>query len=188
MSFDDPGDVRFRPDDGCPLFSQSLEDHIVAVTRGASPNAGRFCGHCYTPISRDSARCPHCAETCDAHGRTGRAPVGAVPEALIDALRRQRSIEAKWVNGFAYLGLLIAVISGLAIVLGVPFFRNSLLWAFLFYAPYLLLFSRAFAAILGGYYGDRIGYAKARIETRAAWAEWVAERDEARDQPSASKA
>ena len=176
MTFDDPADVRFRPDDGCPLFSQALEDHLVAVSRGAAPNIGRFCGNCYTPISRDTERCPHCAQPCDASGRTGRAPVDAVPAPIMEALLRQRAIEAKWVNGFAYLGLLIAVVSGLAVVLGVPFFRHSLLWATVFYAPYLLLGSRAFAAILGGYYGDRLGYERARRETRAAWAAWVGER------------
>lgn len=182
MTFDDPADIRFRPDDDCPLFSQTLEDHLVAVSKGAAPNIGRFCGNCYTPISRDSERCPHCAEDT----RTGRAPVEAVPQPILDALLRQRSIESKWVNGFAYLGLLFAVISGLAVVLGVPFFRNSLLWATVFYAPYLLLGSRAFAAILGGYYGDRIGYKKARTETRAAWAEWVGERDQLADGPSST--
>ena len=40
VSFDDPNDVRFRPDDDCPIFSQSLEDHIVAVTRGGLAPAG----------------------------------------------------------------------------------------------------------------------------------------------------
>lgn len=177
MSFDDPGDTRFRPDDGCPIFSPALEDHIVAVTRGAAPNAGRFCGHCYTPISRDTVRCPQCGEVADPTGRTGRTPVSAVPETLIETLRRQRAIESKWVNGFAYLGVLIAVVSGLAIVLGVPFFRNSLLWATLFYAPYLLISSRVLPGLLGGYYGDRLGFEKARAQTRQAWAEWVAERD-----------
>ena len=51
MSFDEPGEERYRPDDGCPLFSQALEDHLVAVSRGEAPNRGRFCGNCYTPIS-----------------------------------------------------------------------------------------------------------------------------------------
>ena len=176
MSFDDPGDVRLRPDDDCPLFSQSLEDHIVSVTKGGAPNSGRFCGHCFTPISRDTQRCPHCAEACDAAAPGGRDAVSAVPQPIMDTLLRQRAIESRWVNGFAYLGVLLAVISGLAVVLGVPFFRNSILWATVFYAPYLLIGSRVFAAILGGYYGDRLGYEKARAQTRASWAEWLAER------------
>ena len=168
MSFDDPADTRYRPDDGCPLFSERLEDHIVEVTRGRAPNLGRFCGHCYTPLGRDTPRCPHCHEPTSA-----RPPVDAVPQPIIDALLVQRKIESRWVTGFAYLGLLIAVLSGLAIVLTVPFFRGSILWATLFYAPWLLLGSRGLAGLLGGYYGDRLGYAKARAGTLAAWEAWV---------------
>ena len=185
MNFDDPADVRYRPDDGCPLFSQGLDDHIVAVTKGQAPNRGRFCGHCYTPLSRGSSHCPHCGAPADASGRTGRRPVEAVPQPIVDALVRQRKVEARWVNGFAYLGVLLAVVSGLAIVLTVPFFRDSLLWATVFYAPYLLLGSRAFAGLLGGYWGDRLGFAKARAVTRAAWEAWVGERDSVSEEKNA---
>ncbi|MDA0301400.1 MAG: zinc ribbon domain-containing protein [Chloroflexi bacterium] len=178
MSLDDPNDVRYRPDDGCPIFSQALEDHIVAVSRGQAPNAGRFCGNCYTPIGRDTELCPHCREACDPAGRTGRKPVSAVPGDLLDILRVQRSIESKWVNGFAYLGILIAAVTGIAIVLWLPFFRDRLIWATVFYGTYLLIGSRVLPAILGGYYGDRMGFEKARAKTREAWAEWVAERDQ----------
>ncbi len=182
MSFDDPNDVRFRPDDDCPIFSQSLEDHIVAVSRGTQPNAGRFCGNCYTPIARDTEMCPHCREDT----RSGRAPLDAVPSEMLEILRKQRAIESKWVNGFAYLGIIIAAVTGIAIVLWVPFFRDRLIWATLFYGVYLLIGSRVLPAILGGYYGDRIGFEKARAETRAAWAEWVTERDQPRVSPSQS--
>ena len=174
MSFDDPNDIRFRPDDDCPIFSQALEDHIVAISRGQAPNVGRFCGNCYTPLSRDTEMCPHCREDV----RTGRKPVDSVPDALIDTLRIQRAIEAKWVNGFAYLGILIAATTGLAIVLAVPFFRDLLIWATAFYGVYLLVASRVLPAILGGYYGDRLGYEKARAKTREAWDDWVARRDQ----------
>ena len=174
MSFDDPEDVRYRPEDDCPIFSQSLEDHIVSVSRGQAPNVGRFCGHCYTPLSRDTEMCPHCREDT----RTGRKPVDAVPGRMLDILRRQRAIESRWVNGFAYLGVLIAVVTGLAIVLSVPLFRNSLIWATIFYGAYLLIGSRVLPAVLGGYFGDRMGFEKARAETRAAWDEWLAERDQ----------
>ena len=149
MSFDDPNDVRFRPDDDCPIFSQELEDHIVAISRGQAPNVGRFCGNCYTPLSRDTEMCPHCREDV----RAGRAPVDAVPDTLLETLRIQRAIEANWVNGFAYLGIIIAATTGLAIVLGVPMFRDSLIWATLFYGVYLLVMSRVLPAILGGYFG-----------------------------------
>lgn len=188
MSFDDPGDVRFRPDDGCPLFSQPLEDHLVAVSKGGAPNSGRFCGHCYTPIARDTALCPHCAEVVDDIGATGRASVSAVPAPITEILRVQRAIESKWVNGFAYLGIVIAATTGIAIVLSVPFFRDSLIWGTVFYAIYLLIGSRVLPALLGGYFGDRIGFEKARAKTRAAWASWIAERDQPADASSTTKA
>ena len=178
MSFDDPNDVRFRPEDDCPLFSPQLEDHLVLVSRGGAPNAGRFCGNCYTPISRETEMCPHCREDT----RRGRKPVDSVPAPISETLRRQRAIESKWVNSFAYLGIVIAAVTGIAIVLWLPFFRDRLIWATLFYGVYLLIGSRVLPAILGGYYGDRIGFEKARAETRAAWDEWVVERD----QPHAS--
>lgn len=168
-----PGeDERFRPDDGCPLFSERLEDHLVGFTRGELPNRGRFCGHCYTPLAADSLRCPHCGvEVAE------RAPVDRVPEEIVDVLRRQRSTEARWVNGFAYLGLLIAVVGGISLVLLIPFFKENLIWATIFYGLVLLIGGRSLAGVLGGYYGDRIGYERARAATRAAWMEWVARRD-----------
>ena len=72
---------RYRPDDECPLFSERLEEQLVAVTRGEAPNAGRFCGHCYTPLGAETERCPHC----DTATRE-RGPVASVPEAVIEML------------------------------------------------------------------------------------------------------
>ncbi len=166
MSAMQGGDVRFRPEDGCPLFSEALEEHLVAVSRGEAPNRGQFCGNCYTPIGRETLACPHCHEDT----RTGRRPVNSVPDEVMDALRLQRKIEARWVNGLAYLGLLIAVLGGLALVLAVPFFRERLIYATAVYAVILLIGGRGLAAILGGYYGDRIGFERARARTRATWA------------------
>ena len=41
-----PEEQRYRPEDGCPLFSERLEEHLVAVQKGREPNRGVFCGHC----------------------------------------------------------------------------------------------------------------------------------------------
>ena len=164
---------RYRPDDGCPLFSERLEKHIVAVTRGETPNRGRFCGHCYTPMSPETARCPHC----DQPTAGGRPPVERIPGPVMEMLRAQRGTEQRWVNGFAYLGVLTAVLGGLAVVLGIPALRHSLLAAAIVYAALLLVGSRVLAGLLGGYYGDRIGYARGRRALRESWAEWVGERD-----------
>ena len=163
---------RYRPDDGCPLFSERLEQHLLAVMRGEAPNRGRFCGHCYTPMSRESARCSHCETVVNGSPR----PLDRVPEPVIEMLRRHHAIERRWVNGFAYLGVLIALVGGLLIVLGIPALRESLIAATLAYALILLVGSRVLAGLLGGHYGDRIGYERARTALRARWAAWVEER------------
>lgn len=163
---------RYRPDDECPLFSERLEELLVAVTRGESPNAGRFCGYCYHPLGERTGSCPHCATSTEAC-----APVDSVPDEIIEMLRAQRQTESRIVNAFAYTGLIIAVLGGLALVLGVPFLRANLIWATVVYAAVLLIGGRGLAGWLGGYYGDRIGYERARRALRERWAEWVVERD-----------
>lgn len=163
---------RFRPDDGCPIFSPRLEAHLVAVSRGETPERGTFCGHCYTPIARETSVCPHCGES-----TSTRRPVDVVPAPIAAALRAQRSTEGRWVTGFAYLGLLIAMFLPLTLVLGIPSVKENLILGTAVYAPLLLIGMRVFPAILGGYLGDRKGYEAARTKTRAAWEQWVAERD-----------
>ncbi len=167
------GESRYIPDDDCPLFSQRLEEQILAITGGSAPNAGRFCGHCYTPIGERTSRCPHCAtETSE------RNPVGRIPQPIVEMLQAQRKTESRIVNGFAYLGLTLAVVGGLVLVLGVPYLREHLIWATIVYAAVLIVGGRVLAGVLGGYYGDRIAYERARGRLREEWAEWVAERDE----------
>ena len=148
---------RYRPEDDCPLFSERLEELLVAVTRGDSPNAGRFCGHCYHPLGERTRVCPHCAT-----GTDQREPVATVPERVVEMLRAQRQTESRIVNAFAYAGLIIAVLGGLALVLGVPFLRENLIWATVVYVVVLLIGGRGLAGVLGGYYGDRIGFERAR--------------------------
>lgn len=163
---------RYRPDDECPLFSERLEEHLIAFTRGELPNRGRFCGNCYTPLSNDSARCPHCAALTDGP----LAPVETVPEAIVDWLREQRKTEHRIVTTFAYTGFVIAILTGLAIVLGIPYLRAHLLPATIVYGLYLLIAGRTFAGVLGGYYGDHLAYDRARTRLREHWAEWVTSR------------
>lgn len=173
MTFDDPQDTRYRPQDDLPIFSEALEEHLVAVSRGEAPNRGRFCGNCYTPVGPNTPRCPHC----DEDFASGRKPVDAVPAEVMDALREQRKIEARWVNGLAYIGLLIAVVGGIVFVLTVPFLKERLLYATIVYAVILLVGGRTLAGVLGGYYGDRLGFERARARTRENWTRHVEARD-----------
>jgi hypothetical protein len=164
---------RYIPEDGCPLFSERLEEHLVALTRGEVPNRGRFCGNCYTPMAQERQRCRHC----DAEPSSDYATVEQVPEPVIEMLRAVHKTEKNWVNGFAYLGLVIAVFAGLGIVLGIPYLRERLLAATIVYAIILLIGSRGLAGFLGGYYGDRIGYERARRRLLEDWSEWAEERE-----------
>lgn len=166
------GGERYQPDDECPLFSERLEAHLVQYTRGEVPNAGRFCGNCYTPMSRRAARCGHCGTEI-----TDRAAVASVPEEIVTMLRQQRKTESWIVNAFAFTGLTIAIVGGLAIVLGIPPLRENLIAATFVYAVILLVGGRALAGIVGGYYGDRVGYTRARTALRESWAQWIEDRD-----------
>lgn len=169
------GDERYQPEDGCPLFSDRLEEHIVGLTRGELPNRGRFCGHCYTPMSAEALRCPHCATSIQV-----RPPVPSIPAEVVEMLRRQRKTEQTWVNGFAYLGLVLAAVLGLGVVLGIPYLRQNLLPATIVYGLLLVVGSRMLAGLLGGYYGDRMGYERARGALLQSWDAWVQARDRVR--------
>ena len=167
------GERRLDHDDDCPLFSARLEEHLVAVSRGELPRAGRFCGHCYTPMSPQRARCAHCGE----EAASGRGPVSAVPEEVMAMLRRQRKTERAWVTGYAYLGLGLAIVCGLALVLGLPPLRENLIGATVAYALVLIIGGRAAAGLLGGGIGDRRGYERARSRLLTEWEEWLVRRD-----------
>ena len=168
------GEERYRPQDGCPLFSDRLEEHIVGITRGELPNHGRFCGNCYHPMSPETVHCINCATD-----TRERAAVEQIPEEVVTMLRQQRKIERSWVTGFAYLGLLIAIVAGLGIVLGIPYLRANLLPAAIVYGLVLFIGGRMLAGTLGGVYGDRIGFERARRALLASWDEWLIERDRA---------
>lgn len=163
---------RYVPHDECPLFSPRLEEHIVLYTRGELPNRGSFCGNCYTPMSLDTLRCPHCNELAEGQ----YAPVDHIPEEVVSMLREQRKTEATIVNAFAYAGFIIVILVGLVIVLGIPYLRAHLLPATIVYSLFLLIGGRSAAGILGGYYGDHVAYDRARNRLRRQWAAWVDER------------
>ena len=168
---------RYRPHDECPLFSERLEEHIVLYTRGELPNRGRFCGNCYTPMSPGTARCPHCGALTDGP----LPPVEQIPEAVVGMLREQRKTESTIVNAFAYAGLIIVILLGLVIVLGIPYLRQHLLPATVVYGLFLLFGGRTLAGVLGGYYGDRIAFNRARNRLRQRWAEWAEQRARPRE-------
>jgi hypothetical protein len=168
-------DVRYRPQDECPLFSESLEEHIVGITRGTLPNHGTFCGNCYTPLSPETAQCPHCGALTEGP----RPPVAAIPDDVIAMLREQRKTESSIVNAFAYAGFIIAIAVALWLILTVPYLRpdsGHLIIATIVFSLVLIIGGRTLAGVLGGYFGDHVAYDRARKRLRSRWAQWSAQR------------
>tara|TARA_B100000530_G_scaffold220956_1_gene142004 strand:+ start:337 stop:900 length:564 start_codon:yes stop_codon:yes gene_type:complete len=161
---------EYRATDDCPLFSPALENHLVGVLNGSHPNQGNFCSYCFTPMGMDEEICPECDL-----GSSQVSRVRTVPPEIVEAMRQQRSIESRWVNGFAYLGVLIAVIGGIIFVLATPIFDENLILATIAYGLILLIGSRVLAGLLGGIYGDRIGYERGRRSTREHWESYISE-------------
>lgn len=140
-------------------------DDILA---GRAPNAGRFCGYCYHPLSAEREVCPHCdCATAD------RRPVEGLPRALVEMHRLRRKREGTVVRSFAWGGLTTGVIvSLLPFVIGG---RVTVLTAGLFLG--LLVFFYLFSANLANSVGDALGYRWGQSTIRRRWEKLVAERD-----------
>jgi hypothetical protein len=150
--------------DELPVFSERLSEVLETMFRGEAPNAGRFCGHCYTPMAPERRACPHCARSVD-----DVAPVEAVPAEVIDMFRRMRRRESVVVNGFAYLGLLLAAVVFTAIFY-VLFIMEAGVWWYAFDIALLFVLARVFAGLSGGFIGDELGYRRARRMLAVEWA------------------
>lgn len=153
-----------------PVFSQRLDEILDEIRRGGAPNAGRFCGYCFTPLA-DRDVCAHC-------GRS-TADVGAVdriPAEIQEMYRRLRRRESLVVNSFAYLGLTIGVALFVAMVAIAVFYLDAAWWFLALSIVVLLVGGRVLAGILGGILGDDLGYRYARRKLAEDWATYQASR------------
>ena len=156
--------------DDIPIFSERLTSALNAMFKGEAPNAGRFCGHCYTPVDQDRTRCPHCARSL-----ADAVPVARVPDEILTMFRQLRSRESMIVNGFAYAGMLLGVLIFIAIFY-VLFTVNANVWWYVFNIILLFVLARGLAGLLGGFIGDDIGYRYARRKLIEEWTGFEAER------------
>lgn len=147
-----------------PLFSERLTGLLDEMFKGEAPNAGRFCGYCYTPIGRERRRCPHCDKTTSEHH-----PVDQVPRPVLAMFRQLRRRESLVVNGFAYLGLLLGVLTFIG-VFYILFIKNAAVWWYVFDIVLLFVLARGLAGLLGGILGDELGYRYARRKLAEDWA------------------
>jgi hypothetical protein len=136
-----------------PVFSERLDEIMALMIKGELPNIGRFCGYCYTPVTKTATECAHCGRrTADI------APVDKIPSPFFELYRRMRKREALIVNTFAFTGLGIALLIFIVMVGVVVYRYEQSLWMLVGATAFLIIGGRIFAGLLGGWIGDQVGY------------------------------
>ena len=160
--------------DDLPVFSERLSTILDDMVRGEAPNAGRFCGHCYTPIDPSRVECAHCGQPVEK-----RPPVQRVPDEVLLMFARKRRRESLVVNSFAYAGLLLAVVIFIVAFSFIFFYTTGNRFFILMVVNIVLLFvlSRVLAGLLGGFIGDEVGFRYARGKLAEEWATYEADRE-----------
>jgi hypothetical protein len=149
------------------ILSERLLLLLDDVLAGQAPNAGRFCGYCYHPLSPERQVCTHCGLS-----TAERPAVAAVPRPVIEMHKRRRGREGLVVRTFAWGGLTVGVILAL---LPLAFANVSWLSVLAFFG--LLAFFYLLSANLANSLGDYLGYRWGQSLVRREWARFIAERD-----------
>lgn len=158
--------------DALPVFSKRLDEIMASMLKGEIPNVGRFCGYCYTPVTKDSLSCDHCGRN-----TTTYPPQRAIPREFFALYKRMRKREALIVNSFAFAGLGIGLILFIVLV-GLAVYRfDQSLWMLAGATAVFIVGGRVFAGLLGGWIGDDVGYRYARRKLALEWYEFEAERE-----------
>ncbi|MDP9236092.1 MAG: hypothetical protein M3P30_01610 [Chloroflexota bacterium] len=155
-----------------PIFSERLDELMAAMLKGEVPNAGRFCGYCYTPLAQKSAVCTHCAHSAD-----DVPPVAKIPSDFFPLYQRMRRRESLIVNSFAFAGLTLGLLLFILIVAVAVYRFDASTWWLAGATAVLLIGGRIFAGILGGWIGDSIGYDYAHKRLVLEWLEFQQTRD-----------
>ena len=162
-----------------PVFSERLSTVLEAIFAGQAPNAGRFCGHCYTPIDKHRMHCPHCRRAVADYPAVTRVPSEVL--AMFRQLRRRDSLV---VNGFAYLGLLLGVLLFIGVFYAI-FTLGASIWWYIFDIALLFVALRVLAGLLGGFVGDEAGFRYARRRLAEEWRAYEAARERRRERTKA---
>ncbi len=157
--------------EGPPVFSERLTVVLDAIFEGEAPNAGRFCGNCYTPVDTERASCMHCNSSVDES-----RPVEKVPRDILAMFQQLRRRESLVVNSFAYAGMLAAVMIFIG-VFYLLFITNAGVWWYVFDIVLLFVLARVLAGLVGGFIGDEVGYRYSRRKLAEEWETYEAERD-----------
>lgn len=165
-----------------PIFSERLTAILEKLFEGKTPNAGNFCGFCYTPLDKQRLHCPHCQRAVEDY-----RPVDRVPADILQMFRSLRRRETLIVNAFAYLGLALGVLLFIAVFL-VIFALNGGFWWYIFNIVLLFVSARVLAGLLGGWVGDELGFRYGRRKLSEEWQAYDAAREEKRGERAAAKA
>ncbi len=158
------------PPDGVPLFSPRLDEILDGIRNGEIPNAGRFCGYCFTPVAERDV-CPHCGRSA-----ADAPPAASIPDEVLAMYAGLRRRESLVVNAFAYLGLTIGVALFVLMVAIAVFYLDQAWWFLVLSMVALLVGGRVLAGLLGGIVGDSLGYRYARGKLAEDWAAYEAGR------------
>jgi len=151
--------------EGSSIFSARLEALVAEIMAARAPNAGRFCGRCYNPLSPDQHTCSHCDTEASTH-----APVEQIPSEVIDMVRAKRRREAVVVRSIAYAGLAVALVLALLLLVFLPFW-----WGFVAFFSVVAVGYIA-AANVANWLGDAIGYRWGQRVLDKRWQEFVERR------------
>jgi hypothetical protein len=152
-----------------------LSDRLIAlmddVLEGNAPNAGRFCGYCYHPVTAarqaGEGPCPHCGRTA-----AERPEVTRVPPEVMAMYRARRAREGWTVRGIAWVGLTLGVVLGL-----LPLAFAGVTWWSLVAFFGTMAFFYIGSANLANSAGDALGYAWGQSVMRRRWAAFLRTRD-----------
>ena len=149
------------------ILSERLLLLLDDVLAGQAPNAGRFCGYCYHPLSPEREVCTHCGRS-----TAERSTVAAVARPVIEMHKRRRGREGLVVRTIAWGGLTVGVIVAL-----LPFvFGNVTFWTVLAFFGLLAVFY-LLSANLANSLGDALGYGWGQSIVRREWTRFIAQRD-----------
>jgi hypothetical protein len=152
---------------GREVHSERLLVLLDDILAGQAPNAGRFCGYCYHPLSPEREVCAHCGRS-----TSEQPPVAAIPRPVIDMHRRRRGREGLVVRTVAWGGLTVGVIVAL-----LPFVFADVSWWSVAAFFGLLAFFYLLSANLANSLGDSLGYSWGQSLVRREWARFIRERD-----------
>jgi hypothetical protein len=160
------------PPSDIPIFSARLDELMASMLAGEAPNVGRFCGYCYTPLSKKADGCPNCSRATSQF-----EPVAKIPLDFFDLYRRMRKREALIVNSFAFAGLGLGLILFILLVALAVYRLHQSLWALAGATAVLIVGGRIFAGLLGGWIGDSIGYNYAHRKLVVEWQDYERARE-----------